>query len=292
MRLVGSGVSTDLTLLGDSPFDAIRRTREDGSHEWSARELMPLLGYGADWRNFADAIDRARRSAANVELDGLFVDVTEKTGGRPRADVLLTRHACYLIAMNGDPRKPEIAAAQTYFAIKTREAETARPNLSLVPDLSGLSADGLEWLGQVGKALTATTAELAGAKRELEAARTKVEYVDAFVTPDEGACLLRVFANQIKVGEQALREYLIDRGVLYRTSFHRWSTKKQAYVEVNQYHAKSQYKTWFTERDQPKAPRTPDGRMTTTLDITPVGKTGVLRMLQRHPLAIAGGEAS
>lgn len=282
----------DLTLMGDSPFDAIRRTRPDGGEEWSARELMPLLGYGADWRNFADAIDRARRSAANVELEGLFVDVTEKTAGRPRADVLLTRHACYLIAMNGDPRKPEIAAAQTYFAVKTREAETRKPILSVVPDLSGLSADGLEWLGQIGQALTATTAELAGAKRELESARTKVEYVDTFVAADEGACVLRVFANQVKVGEQALREYLIERGVIYNAPFERWSGKKQAPETVNSYHAYAKYKTWFTERDQPKAPRTPDGRMTTTLDITPVGKTGVLRMLQRHPLAIEGGAAS
>lgn len=287
-------MSTDLTLLGDSPFDAIRRTDEHGEY-WTGRELMPLMEY-AQWRDFAAVIQKARDALVLIQGEDVaasnFADMRKISATKSGKDVRLTRFAAYLVAMAGDDTKRAVAEARIYFAVRTEQAEKAAPALSLVPDLSGLNAEGLEWLGQVGKALTATTAELASAKRELESARTKVEYVDAFVTPDEGACLLRVFANQIKVGEQALREYLIDRGVLYRTSFHRWSTKKQAHVEVNQYHAKSQYKTWFTERDQPKAPRTPDGRMTTTLDITPVGKTGVLRMLQRHPLAIAGGEAS
>ncbi len=287
----------DLTLLGDSPFDTIRRTDEGGEF-WTGRDLQGVMDY-ANWREFAEVIEKAKSALALIEGNEAadhHLAISTSDGGRwgnqRLDDYRLTRFGAYLVAMAGDDTKRSVAEARIYFAVQTRKAETARPNLSVVPDLSGVSAEGLEWLGEIGKALTATSAELAGAKRELEAARTKVEYVDTFVQADEGACLLRVFANQVKVGEQALREYLIERGVLYRTSFHRWSTKKQAQVEVNQYHAKSQYKTWFTERDQPKAPRTPDGRMTTTLDITPVGKTGVLRMLQRHPLAIEGGAAS
>jgi phage antirepressor YoqD-like protein len=288
---------TDLTLMGDSPFDAIRRADERGEY-WTGRDLQGVMTY-ANWREFAEVIEKAKAALALIEGQEsadhhLAISPSEggRWGNQRLDDYRLTRFGAYLVAMAGDDTKKAVAEARIYFAVRTRQAETTRPNLSLVPDLSGLSADGLEWLGQVGKALTATTAELVSAKRELESARTKVEYVDTFVTADEGACLLRVFANQVKVGEQALREYLIGRGVLYRTSFRRWSTKKQDYVEVNQYHAKADYKTWFTERDQPKAPRTPDGRMTTTLDITPVGKTGVLRMLQRHPLAIEGGAAS
>lgn len=285
----------DLTLTGGSPFDSIRRVREDGSEYWLARELQPLLGY-SKWQNFEKAVEQAMIVAetAGLNVGANFTATGKVSGARGPAskDYELSRYACYVTAMRGDSHKPEIADALTYFAVRTHQAETAQPMLRAVPDLSGLNAEGLEWLGQIGQALTATTSELVGAKRELAAARTKVEYVDTFVTPDEGASLLRVFANQAKVSEQALRDYLMDRGVLYNTPFKRWSKKKQALVEVNWYHAYGQYKTWFTERDQPKAPRTPDGRMTTTLDITPVGKTGVLRMLRRHPLAIEGGAAS
>lgn len=115
-----------------SPFDAIRKVGDLGHESWSARELMPLLGYGADWRNFESAIERARVAAENqgYAFDDLFVGVTEKSGGRPRFDYRMSRFACYLVAMNGDPRKIEVAAAQAYFAIRTREAEVTAPALT------------------------------------------------------------------------------------------------------------------------------------------------------------------
>ena len=120
---------------GGSPFDMIRRTRPDGSEYWSARDLMPLLGYGADWRNFRDAIERAKASAKaqGQDPETVFGGVTENPGpkgGRPREDLHLSRFASYLVAMNGDPRKPEVAAAQTYFAVRTRQAELTRPTLT------------------------------------------------------------------------------------------------------------------------------------------------------------------
>lgn len=112
-----------------SPFDSIRRYRADGSEFWDARELMKVLGY-TKWERFADAIDRAKISC---EINGANWDSNasqrwEASGKTQRETFDLTRFACYLIAQNGDPRKPEIAAAQSYFAIKTREAEVVIPH--------------------------------------------------------------------------------------------------------------------------------------------------------------------
>lgn len=124
---------SDLTIQNptdssQSPFDSIRQTRPDGSEFWSARDLMPLLGYPT-WQHFVPAIDRARAAAVaqGNDVDALFTVSREKSGGRPREDFHLARFACYLVAMNGDPRKQEVASAQAYFAIQTRVAETQAP---------------------------------------------------------------------------------------------------------------------------------------------------------------------
>ena len=119
-------------LPGSSPFDEMRHTRQDGSEYWSARDLQPRLGYGK-WDRFVDTIERAKLAALNsgVDVESAFVQVVKLTGAgklgdQRRYDFELSRFACYLTAMNGDPRKPEIAAAQAYFAVRTREAETSQ----------------------------------------------------------------------------------------------------------------------------------------------------------------------
>ena len=122
-------------------FEAAARADDDGVEYWLARELAPMLGY-LRWENFAVAINRAKLACANSgeSVKDHFRDVTKMVGlgsgaGREIADCELTRFAGYLIAMNGDPGKPEISAAQTYFAVQTRRQEVA-DQITATPVLS------------------------------------------------------------------------------------------------------------------------------------------------------------
>jgi DNA-damage-inducible protein D len=119
-----------LTQIHDNLESIKRVTQDENPMEfWSARDLMPLLGYST-WRQFTEAIERAKEACktSGREVADHFVGANKMvlTGSgaqREIEDILLTRLACYLIVQNGDPRKSEIALAQTYFATQTRKQE-------------------------------------------------------------------------------------------------------------------------------------------------------------------------
>ena len=129
-----------------SAFDAIATYIEsDNGREkvevWFARQLQEVLGY-ARWENFLSAINRAVDSCntQGINVDDHFREVTKMVGlgsgaTREVVDFMLTRYACYLIAQNGDPKKEEIAFAQSYFAVQTRRAELIEERINYIARL-------------------------------------------------------------------------------------------------------------------------------------------------------------
>ena len=116
-------------------FESFIHHTEEGIEFWLARELQYLLNY-SEWRNFTNVINKAK-TACEVSgeiVSNHFVDVNKMviigSGAETNIkDIMLTRYACYIIAQNGDPRKEEIAFAQTYFALRTRQAEIIEQKL-------------------------------------------------------------------------------------------------------------------------------------------------------------------
>ena len=116
-------------------FEAHAQQTEGGVEFWLGRDLQHLLGY-SEWRNFTAVITKAKIACeiSQHAISDHFVDVNKMVdlgsgGQREIEEIMLSRYACYLIAQNGDPRKQEIAFAQTYFAIQTRQAELIEQKL-------------------------------------------------------------------------------------------------------------------------------------------------------------------
>jgi DNA-damage-inducible protein D len=128
-------MQTDVIQTLTSTFEAHAQQTEGGIEYWLARDLQHLLGYD-EWRNFNTPISKAKTACeiSGHAVKDHFVDVNKMVdlgSGSQREvdDTMLSRYACYLIAQNGDPRKQEIAFAQTYFAMQTRRAELIEQRL-------------------------------------------------------------------------------------------------------------------------------------------------------------------
>lgn len=127
---------------------SLRKTFEDYANEadgiefWFARDLQKLLDYD-EWRNFLNVIEKAKTACKKSEKDiqDHFVDINKKVkigseAEREIEDIMLTRYACYLIAQNGDPKKEQIAFAQSYFAVQTRKQELIEERVALIERLN------------------------------------------------------------------------------------------------------------------------------------------------------------
>lgn len=119
----------ELNTYSDKIFEDIKHFNDEGMEFWYARELRVVLEY-AQWRNFIPVIEKAKEACKNsdIPLNDHFVEVRKMVNigsdtYREIDDIILSRYACYLIVMNGDPRKDIIALGQTYFAVKARQQE-------------------------------------------------------------------------------------------------------------------------------------------------------------------------
>lgn len=156
-------------------FEAQANQADNGVEFWLARDVQHLLGY-SEWRNFSTTAMSKARTACEVSGQRVadhFVDVTKMvdlgSGSRREVeDVMLTRYACYLIAQNGDPRKPEIAFAQTYFALQTRRVELIERRL-----LEAERVQARRKLGETEKELSGVIYEQTGGNQDFALIRSK-----------------------------------------------------------------------------------------------------------------------
>lgn len=244
------------TPTGGSPFEKIKRTDEHGEH-WHGRELMPLLDYDK-WENFAEVIEKARVAiaAAGGDPDAHASRWQEASGRTRRANYRLTRYGAYVTAMVGDVKKAAVGAAITYFAIKTRQAETA---LAFDPStLSRLDILRLAMQAEEEKAVL---------EAALESAAPAIAYHDRYVSDDD-VQIIKVWGAQYGLTDPEARDLLVKKNIIYRLFIgERWSEKQRKKVPEYEWRARAGRVTfaWFDLRPQHNVARHHNGQVRQTL---------------------------
>lgn len=167
-------MKTEIVHSLTNTFEAHAQQTESGIEYWLARDIQHLLGY-TKWDNFLNVVSKAKTACEVSEhaVADHFADVG-KTIAMPKGaekevpDIMLTRYACYLIAQNGDPKKQEIAFAQTYFAMQTRRAELIERRL-----LEAERVQARKKLSATEKELSSVIFEQAGGNQDFAMIRSK-----------------------------------------------------------------------------------------------------------------------
>jgi DNA-damage-inducible protein D len=170
-------MKTELIYSLTHHFEAHAQRADNGVEFWLARDIQHLLGY-AEWRNFVAAINKGKTACevSGHPVSDHFVDVNKMVqlgsgSQRDIDDIMLTRYACYLIAQNGDPRKQEIAFAQTYFAVQTRKAELIEQRL-----LEAERVSARKKLSETEKELSQVIFEQTGGNQDFAIIRSKGDH--------------------------------------------------------------------------------------------------------------------
>lgn len=170
-------MKTEIVQTLTDTFEANAQRTDGGIEFWLARDLQYLLGY-SKWENFLNAVSKARTACevSGHEVSDHFADVRKMVdlgSGSQREvdDIMLTRYACYLIAQNGDPKKQEIAFAQTYFALQTRRAELIEQRL-----LDAERVQARKKLSATEKELSSVIYEQTGGNQDFALIRSKGDH--------------------------------------------------------------------------------------------------------------------